>query len=112
VNVKYFEEVVKLVLEGCLFYAEPQIQKRCFGILRGMTEHFGGHDQNAIGGFNTFLYQQVIRLTFTVPADARFNFEDALSNTVHIHTNILTISLSLSLSLSTDMFCEYILGFV
>jgi hypothetical protein len=94
VNVKYFEEIVKLVLEGCQFYVDPQIQKRCFGILRGMAEHFGGHDQNAISGFNTFLYQQVIHLTFTVPADARFNLEDAFSNTVqHTHTHTHTLSL-------------------
>jgi exportin-T len=81
-NMKYFEEVLRLVLEGCQFFVEPQVQRRCFAILRGMAEHFGGHDQNAIVGFNSFLYQQVIRLSFSVPADARFNLDDAVSNTV------------------------------
>jgi hypothetical protein len=90
--MNYFDEVLKMVLEGCYFYADPQVQKRCFGILRGLAEHFAGYDQNALSGFNSFLYQQVMNLIFTVPADTRFNLDDALSNSV-----LLSLSLSLSL---------------
>jgi exportin-T len=87
-----FEQVLKLVLAGCTYWTEPTTQRRCFTILRLLSEKLGGTQPSSLQGFNAFILQHVIKACFEVPLSPRFNLDDGTSITVL--TEIVTLQKS------------------
>eukprot|EP01102_Stenamoeba_stenopodia_P005763 TRINITY_DN16498_c0_g1_i1.p1 TRINITY_DN16498_c0_g1~~TRINITY_DN16498_c0_g1_i1.p1 ORF type:complete len:160 (+),score=18.88 TRINITY_DN16498_c0_g1_i1:25-504(+) len=78
INAEYGNDVLKSIIEGCCGVVlggtvDLNVPKICFIILGKMVEQWSG----TLGGFNQFIYSQIVPASFTLVLKPEFELNDA-----------------------------------
>jgi hypothetical protein len=89
-NMSSFDNVIQTIMQGCVAYADLNVVKTSFQILKLMVDSFMG--QNPLPGFVDFVYGQVVKAVFEVALAPAFSLNDARTSEVRKPTRAQTIA--------------------
>eukprot|EP01124_Arcella_intermedia_P009126 TRINITY_DN1589_c0_g1_i1.p1 TRINITY_DN1589_c0_g1~~TRINITY_DN1589_c0_g1_i1.p1 ORF type:complete len:1014 (-),score=154.42 TRINITY_DN1589_c0_g1_i1:127-2721(-) len=107
-NAPKFQDIFQTIVDGCKNFPDPNIQKISFNMLRKFmsnTPIYLPFKQIFVSNMNGIGIQSMVKISFEVPWDPRFNLDDAVTATVFVEICSLLIDIY---TFSGNSFIEYL----